>query len=593
MNRERAEAYLRLLAEEELRRAALRSFDGPSGSRPEDGAVRPVGVPGTLAGGVAVPDGLMASGRGWSADRAVSELYSAHYRALVGVAVLLVRDVQTAEEVVQDSFVAMHGGWPRLRHADKALAYLRQSVVNRSRSVLRHGAVPGSGPQQVLPGVSGEQLARVARVARVLTAVGALDDEVAGQILGDFELALAVRQAGSGRRLGPGPGSWRRSSPIRPQSGPPAGSGTGAGPGAAPARVVRLGQVIPVPSEDVSGEVYLLSYAQTVSGPQLSLFARARPRSVRPVMQEWPGASRLEQFTATDDRGTGYQMKVRDLGGGPDGWTLMLHPGPPYDLRWLDLATTPGEPAVRIDLNPSARAPQEATVTVGAATASPGEHLLHAAAARLLTAPPAVPAVPAAPGPGPLATAADGLGDVIAALQAAGAVSPLSPVPGQLAALCACLHLTSHGITAPPACNLPEPWLSVLAHYHRRKTGPAPVRDGCAAAAVTLPELDGITLAILGLHTCQGRTVVHMHASGPMLQASYRPDELYNWPVTWIRDSGGRWHATRTRGRSGTDGETALRVEMVPPLSRATTCIEVVTTGRSAQVRARLPLRWE
>ena len=458
MNRERAEAFLRLLAEEELRRAAARCSDGLSGDRPEDDAVRPVGVPGTLAGGVAVPDGLMASGRGWSADRAVTELYSAHYRALVGVAVLLVRDVQVAEEVVQDSFVAMHGGWQRLRDADKALAYLRQSVVNRSRSVLRHGAVPGSGPQQVLPGVSGEQLARVARVARVLTAVGALDDEVAGQILGDFELALAVRQAGSGGRRGAGPGSWRRSSPIRPQPGPPAGSGTGAGPGAAPGRVVRLGQVIPVPSEDVSGEVYLLSYAQTASGPQLSLFARARPRSVRPVMQEWPGASRLEQFTATDDRGSSYQMTVRDLGGGPDGWTLMLHPGPPYHPRWLDLATTPGEPAVRVDLSPSARAPQDATVTVGAATAGPGEHLLGRRVERGAAAHGATGRVPAAPGPGPPATATDGLGDVIAALQAAGALSPLSPVPGQFAALCARLHLTGHGITAPPAPDLPESW---------------------------------------------------------------------------------------------------------------------------------------
>jgi hypothetical protein len=68
----------------------------------------------------------------------------------------------------------------------------------------------------------------------------------------------------------------------------------------------------------------------------------------------------------------------------------------------------------------------------------------------------------AAPGPGPPATAADGLGDVIAALRAAGALSPLSPVPGQLAALCARLHLTGHGITAPPARNLPGPWLSML-----------------------------------------------------------------------------------------------------------------------------------
>jgi hypothetical protein len=57
--------------------------------------------------------------------------------------------------------------------------------------------------------------------------------------------------------------------------------------------------------------------------------------------------------------------------------------------------------------------------------------------------------------------------------------------------------------------------------------------------------------------------------------------------------SAGRWHATLTRGRSGIGGETALRVEVVPALSRATAWIEVVTSGRSAQVRARLPLRWE
>jgi RNA polymerase sigma-70 factor (sigma-E family) len=77
----------------------------------------------------------------WDADRAVTELYAAHYRALVRLSALLLRDVATAEEVVQDSFVAMHDGWRRLRDNDKALSYLRQSVVNRSRSVLRHRVV--------------------------------------------------------------------------------------------------------------------------------------------------------------------------------------------------------------------------------------------------------------------------------------------------------------------------------------------------------------------------------------------------------------------------------------------------------------------
>lgn len=77
----------------------------------------------------------------WSADRALEELYAAHWRQLVRLAVLLVRDVGTAEEVVQDAFVAMHARWGRLRDPDKALAYLRQAVVNRARSVLRHRSV--------------------------------------------------------------------------------------------------------------------------------------------------------------------------------------------------------------------------------------------------------------------------------------------------------------------------------------------------------------------------------------------------------------------------------------------------------------------
>ena len=78
---------------------------------------------------------------GWSADEALELLYAAHWRQLVRLAVLLVRDVGAAEEIVQDCFVAVHAKWNRLHDPDKALAYLRQSVVNRSRSHLRHLSV--------------------------------------------------------------------------------------------------------------------------------------------------------------------------------------------------------------------------------------------------------------------------------------------------------------------------------------------------------------------------------------------------------------------------------------------------------------------
>lgn len=77
----------------------------------------------------------------WDADEAVSQLYSAHYAGLVRMAALLVRQSGEAEEIVQDAFVAMHSRWNRLREPERALGYLRTSVVNGSRSLHRRHAV--------------------------------------------------------------------------------------------------------------------------------------------------------------------------------------------------------------------------------------------------------------------------------------------------------------------------------------------------------------------------------------------------------------------------------------------------------------------
>ncbi len=116
---------------------------------------RPAAPTQTLAvSDVITPDAFAPSATadtGWSADRAVVELYAAHYRSLVYLAALLVRDTPTAEEIVQDAFVAMHGAWPRLRDEQKALAYLRQAVVLKSRSVLRNRVVVGPSLQKGPP----------------------------------------------------------------------------------------------------------------------------------------------------------------------------------------------------------------------------------------------------------------------------------------------------------------------------------------------------------------------------------------------------------------------------------------------------------
>src|SRR5437762_10101087 len=48
---------------------------------------------------------------GWDADEAVTRLFAAHYRSLVRLATLLLREPGPAEDVVQDAYVALHGRW--------------------------------------------------------------------------------------------------------------------------------------------------------------------------------------------------------------------------------------------------------------------------------------------------------------------------------------------------------------------------------------------------------------------------------------------------------------------------------------------------
>ena len=107
-------------------------------------------------GGQAVSTAHTADVAGdWDADEAVTQLYTAHYRSLVRMSALMLHDPAVAEEVVQDAFVAMHGKWRRLRDPDKALAYLRQSVANGSRSILRRRKVADRhAARQSLPGTA-------------------------------------------------------------------------------------------------------------------------------------------------------------------------------------------------------------------------------------------------------------------------------------------------------------------------------------------------------------------------------------------------------------------------------------------------------
>jgi RNA polymerase sigma-70 factor (sigma-E family) len=112
----------------------------------------------------------------WDADTAITVLYNAHWNQLVRLAALLTRDVSVAEEIVQDAFVAFHRKWGSISDPGAAHAYLRASVVNGSRSALRHRSVEEKYRQPGPPTPAGpEELAvRSDTDARVLSALHTL-----------------------------------------------------------------------------------------------------------------------------------------------------------------------------------------------------------------------------------------------------------------------------------------------------------------------------------------------------------------------------------------------------------------------------------
>ncbi|MFF3494593.1 RNA polymerase sigma factor [Streptomyces sp. NPDC002795] len=107
----------------------------------------------------------------------IGELYHAHRLRMVRLAVLLVDDLATAEDVVQDAFTALyrrHG--EDITEVDNALGYLRTAVVNTARSVLRRrrtarawtpppaGEAPSAEDSVVLDEAHREVLAALARL---------------------------------------------------------------------------------------------------------------------------------------------------------------------------------------------------------------------------------------------------------------------------------------------------------------------------------------------------------------------------------------------------------------------------------------------
>jgi RNA polymerase sigma-70 factor (sigma-E family) len=75
------------------------------------------------------------------AEAAVAALYDAAAVGQLRLAYLMLGDRPSAEDVVQDAFFGLYRNWARLADHDRALAYVRSSVLNGCRSALRRRAV--------------------------------------------------------------------------------------------------------------------------------------------------------------------------------------------------------------------------------------------------------------------------------------------------------------------------------------------------------------------------------------------------------------------------------------------------------------------
>jgi RNA polymerase sigma-70 factor (sigma-E family) len=156
----------------------------------------------------------------------VTALYEAHALGLVRLAVVMVGDRPAAEDVVQEAFCGLYRRWAALSDPGKAVSYLRSSVMNGCRSLLRRrsrqptgaignpagesaevAALVGEEHQQVLLAI--RRLPDRQRQALVLRYYLDLDEEEIAQVMGisrgTVKSTTSRARAALGRMLGEQP----------------------------------------------------------------------------------------------------------------------------------------------------------------------------------------------------------------------------------------------------------------------------------------------------------------------------------------------------------------------------------------------------
>jgi len=124
------------------------------------------------AGPVAAEHGSAGHGSAGSAEarQAVTALYQAHALGLIRLAVVMLGDRPAAEDVVQDAFCGLYRRWDALTDTERALSYVRSSVINGCRSALRRRVRQLTAPAGDRPwGTAGDLLGESAESAVLIS----------------------------------------------------------------------------------------------------------------------------------------------------------------------------------------------------------------------------------------------------------------------------------------------------------------------------------------------------------------------------------------------------------------------------------------
>ena len=137
----------------------------------------------------------------------VQDLFRDHWLQLVRLAMVLVGDLATAEDVVQDAFERLHRGGPGLRQPSSGLAYARSCVLNGCRLVHRRAAIARKyGPRLAGHPESGglDAMAAVDDASEVMAALQLLPRRQREVIVLRYYADLDVAEIAATFRIAPG-----------------------------------------------------------------------------------------------------------------------------------------------------------------------------------------------------------------------------------------------------------------------------------------------------------------------------------------------------------------------------------------------------